>query len=212
MYCFYKYEYQMHNMVTLILLNKNLPMSSHLCCSCLTLTYCLTIWIIGVTHLHLKTRKSSCVNARGIPTAAYQVLHLLTEVGYPPVQVWWRVPGVPGVPPIRVPPRQGTPLPPGPGSGTPPLPAPPPGPRSGMCGQTDGWMDGWIDRHVSKYYLPVVLRTRSVTNALAFGASGVWKTRCSLCERHETSKEVKFIPKKYGRLIRQKSTWIISFG
>ena len=40
------------------------------------------------------TRKSSCVNARGIPTATYQVLHLLTEVGYPPpsgyppVQVW----------------------------------------------------------------------------------------------------------------------------
>ena len=31
------------------------------------------------------TRKSSCVNARGIPTAAYQVLHLLTEVGYPPL-------------------------------------------------------------------------------------------------------------------------------
>ena len=29
------------------------------------------------------TRKSSCVNARGIPTAAYQVLHLLPEVGYP---------------------------------------------------------------------------------------------------------------------------------
>ena len=39
------------------------------------------------------TRKSSCVNARGIPTAAYQVLHLLPEVGYPPLeyppsQVW----------------------------------------------------------------------------------------------------------------------------
>ena len=30
------------------------------------------------------TRTSSCVNARGIPTAAYQVLHLLPEVGYPP--------------------------------------------------------------------------------------------------------------------------------
>ena len=31
------------------------------------------------------TRKSSCVNARGIPTAAYQVLHLLscTRWGYP---------------------------------------------------------------------------------------------------------------------------------
>ena len=33
------------------------------------------------------TRKSSCVNARGIPTAAYQVLHLLLEVGYPPAGV-----------------------------------------------------------------------------------------------------------------------------
>ena len=80
-----------------------------------------------------KTRKSSCVNARGIPTATYQVLHLLTEVGYPPlgyppvqvwqggtwgtphwgtpppVQVWWgRVPRVPpppsGYPPVGVPP------------------------------------------------------------------------------------------------------------
>ena len=30
------------------------------------------------------TRKSSCVNVRGIPTEAYQVLHLLPEVGYPP--------------------------------------------------------------------------------------------------------------------------------
>ena len=31
-----------------------------------------------------ETRKSSCVNARGIPTAPYQVLHLLPEDGYPP--------------------------------------------------------------------------------------------------------------------------------
>ena len=29
------------------------------------------------------TRKSSCVNARGIPTAAYQILHLFPQVGYP---------------------------------------------------------------------------------------------------------------------------------
>ena len=78
------------------------------------------------------TRKSSCVNARGIPTAVYQVLHLLTEVRYTsptlrlryhPLQVWWGVPkvGYPlsgyspvGVPQIRVPPlgyypHQGTP-------------------------------------------------------------------------------------------------------
>ena len=34
-----------------------------------------------------ETRKSSCVNARGIPTAAYQVLHLLPEGGdIPPLQ------------------------------------------------------------------------------------------------------------------------------
>ena len=33
------------------------------------------------------TRKSSCVNARGISTSAYQVLHLLPEVGYPPAGV-----------------------------------------------------------------------------------------------------------------------------
>ena len=30
----------------------------------------------------ITTRKSSCVNARGIPTMAYQVLHLLPQVGY----------------------------------------------------------------------------------------------------------------------------------
>ena len=49
-----------------------------------------------------KTTKSSCVNARGIPTAAYQVLHLLTEFGYPPA----------GVPPAKSNggyPRWGTP-------------------------------------------------------------------------------------------------------
>ena len=58
------------------------------------------------------TRKSSCVNARGIPTAAYQVLHLFPEVGYPPAGVppW---PGLTGglpkvgyPPPARVPPSQ----------------------------------------------------------------------------------------------------------
>ena len=75
------------------------------------------------------TRKSSCVNARGIPTAAYQVLHLLPEVG-PPGR------GTPParsdggrVPKVRYPqqgtPWQGTPSPPArsdrgyPRSGTP---------------------------------------------------------------------------------------------
>ena len=36
-------------------------------------------------HTFLTTRKSSCVNARGIPTAAYQVLHPgWTWLRYPP--------------------------------------------------------------------------------------------------------------------------------
>ena len=30
-----------------------------------------------------ETRKSSCVNERGTPTAVYQVLHLLPQVGHP---------------------------------------------------------------------------------------------------------------------------------
>ena len=102
------------------------------------------------------TRKSSCVNARGIPTAAYQVLHLFPEVGYPsgrgipPARSdggggGVREVGYPpsmGYPPVRsdqggtqggVLPRQGVPpqAGPGPGRGTPP-----------RCGQTDGWMDG----------------------------------------------------------------------
>ena len=66
-----------------------------------------------------KTRKSSCVNARGISTAVYQVLldgappppgyplarshRGVPEVGYPqvpPGQVWWGVPKV-GYPPAR---------------------------------------------------------------------------------------------------------------
>ena len=83
------------------------------------------------------TRKSSCVNARGIPTAAYQVLHLLTEVGYPPRPpgLTWGVPEV-GYPSLGYPlsgyPPSGYPLA-GPGSGTPPrldlarVPPPPPG-------------------------------------------------------------------------------------
>ena len=79
-----------------------------------------------------KTRQSSCVNARGIPTAAYQVLHLLPEVGYPPGEfptppllarsngggggcTWGGVPPQPGLtggrgrwgtPPSRVPPAR----------------------------------------------------------------------------------------------------------
>ena len=125
------------------------------------------------------------MNARGIPTAAYQVLHLLTEVGYPPC---WGTPrpGLTGGYPRQGTPSLGTSLvryplfgyphwvpltwtslgypPPGPGSGTTPLPGPGSGtpPRCGQTDrQTDRWMDGWMDRHVSKHYLPVILRTRS---------------------------------------------------
>ena len=63
------------------------------------------------------TRKSSCVNARGIPTAAYQVL---LEMGYPPPPARSDRGGTwDGVPPIGVPPshvwggypRWGTPQP-----------------------------------------------------------------------------------------------------
>ena len=106
----------------------------------------------------LTTRKS-CVNARGIPTAAYQVLHLLSctrwgtphwgipaparsdqeggvpsQSGYPPARsdgggTWGGVPPQPGLTGGT---RGGVP-PAGPGCGTPP---------PSQCGQTDGWMDG----------------------------------------------------------------------
>ena len=71
-------------------------------------------------------------------------------------------------------PRQGYPSPPaGPGR-VPPLPAGPgrvpPPPPPGVCKAlwdmgtppVDRQIDGWKDRHVSKHYLPVVLRTRPV--------------------------------------------------
>ena len=115
---------------------------------------------------NVKIRKSSCVNARGIPTAAYQVLHLLscTGGGYPCLRVY-PIPGRGGggVPPIWtwpvVSPGQVEypSLPAGPGWGTPPpcqLGYPPPtaGPGQGTPGQvgypslwTDGWLNGWTD-------------------------------------------------------------------
>ena len=37
-----------------------------------------------IERKYSQPKKSSCVNARDIPTVAYQVLHLLPEVGYPP--------------------------------------------------------------------------------------------------------------------------------
>ena len=65
----------------------------------------------------LLTRKSSCVNARGIPTAAYQVLHLLSYPGggYPmPGQgevspSWYPPPPHPDLAGDGVPPPWGTP-------------------------------------------------------------------------------------------------------
>ena len=120
------------------------------------------------------TRKSSCVHARGIPTTAYQVLHLFPKVGSG--QIWWgwylrwgtpqqgyswpgpKGEGVPevGYPLAGVPParskggylRWGTPRP-GPMGGT--WDGVPPGwtwlgyPPLGVDRQMDGWMDGWKD-------------------------------------------------------------------
>ena len=61
---------------------------------------------------HITTRQSSCVNARGIPTAAYQVLHLLSCTrwgthlsGYPPPRPGPTGGTRGGVPPVRVPPQ-----------------------------------------------------------------------------------------------------------
>ena len=110
----------------------------------------LTFFKIYQPVLHY-TRKSSCVNARGIPTAAYQVLlggvpphgvpPARSDGGYqrwgtpqsgyphqstPPSQVWWGdTQG--GVPPSWYP-TLGYPLPlAGPGLGNPPTPRPGPG-------------------------------------------------------------------------------------
>ena len=84
-----------------------------------------------VVRNQIDTRKSSCVNARGIPTAAYQVLHLLSctgeggypcrgvphpcqgvshpcqgvpNLGYPPIRPCWGVPHHGYPPPAGVPP------------------------------------------------------------------------------------------------------------
>ena len=129
------------------------------------------LWVQGKSCFNvgenLKLTRKSCVNARGILTAAYQVLPKMgyspppgrgiPEVEYPPA----------GVPPNRsdggylrwVPPGRGTPS-----RGNPPLPwldlagdnplshldlaGVPPSPT--RCGQTDWWMD----RHVSKHNFP----------------------------------------------------------
>ena len=49
--------------------------------------------MLELIHL-ISTRKSSCVNARGIPTAAYQVLHLLSYPGGG-THPWWGGGGYP---------------------------------------------------------------------------------------------------------------------
>ena len=81
--------------------------------------YTIQVNYAAINNFTSSTRKSSCVNARGIPTAAYQVLHLLPEMGYPPWQEY--------------PPDQVWVPPPSPLAGVPPLPA-----RSAGGGGTRG--------------------------------------------------------------------------
>ena len=98
--------------------------------------------------------------------------------GYP---TWDPLAGYPpaGYPPGRVPPGQGTPIPPlagyplaGPGRAPPRLDLAgyPPRLTHGILGNVAKHYGIWVppcgqtDRHVSKHYLPVVLRTRAVKN------------------------------------------------
>ena len=60
--------------------------------------------VLCEASFYKETRKSFCVNARGIPTAAYQVL--LRWGTRPPARSDRGVPKV-GYPPVRVPPRPG---------------------------------------------------------------------------------------------------------
>ena len=92
---------------------------------------------------------------RGVSSTPSVILY---EVGYPPPQ-----PGLTeGVPPHwGTPPGQvlgGVTRPP-PGLDLAGVPPPPPGPGWGTPPPPPG-----VDRHVSKHYLPIVLRTRSVIN------------------------------------------------
>ena len=133
----------------------------------------------------METRKSSCVNARGIPTAAYQVLHVLScpgGGGVPPVLTWLGYPsphqtwlGYPR--PIRS--GWGTPPPIGPGWGTlhQTWPESPPPIRSGRgtLPIRSGWGTPPSDMAVGNppgvdrlNTLPSpILRMRSVTNRVA---------------------------------------------
>ena len=115
--------------------------------------YCMVIFTIQsyCTSNIIWTRKSSCMNARGILTTAYQVLHLLSCTRwdtFPPVRVPPPLPGLMGYPPsdrgtplagsgwgtLLAGPSWGTPLPPCLDLGGYPPPA--------VDRQTDGWMDG----------------------------------------------------------------------
>ena len=92
--------------------------------------------------------------------------------GYPPVLAGWGVPYL-GPPPAGYPPWQVTP-PAGPGRVPPRLP-------NGILGNVAKHYGIWVppcgqtDRHVSKHYLPVVLRTRAVK-------TDSFKVICIVCE------------------------------
>ena len=102
-----------------------------------SLWHCFLFDIVQVRPL--LTRKSSCLNTRGIPTVAHQVLHLLPEVWYPS----------PGVPPAGVPPARsdrwvtqgGVPHPP---AGVPQHGHPQQGyPWPGLTGGYPRWSNPW---------------------------------------------------------------------
>ena len=127
------------------------------------------------------------MNARGIPPAMWQVLPMLSYLGWPP----------PPPAGLTYPPADWPPLPP---AGLTPLLAGLTPPPAGLTppGWTDPpprldwpspppswtdlplWTDRWKDRHVSKHYLPVVLRTRAVK-----------MPDLSITEKHESSSSAK---------------------
>ena len=60
----------------------------------------ISFWEVIVTSTSLVKRKSSCVNARSVPPAAYQVLHMLScpgeggpILGTPDLAKGYRIPG-----------------------------------------------------------------------------------------------------------------------
>ena len=137
---------------------------------------------------HVKTRKSSCVNARGIPTATFQVLHLLSEVGYPPPSGTPPPPmarsnrkgGYPrwGIPPSGYPParsnrgypRWGTRR-----SGYPP-------PQLAGPGRLPPPRQVWIDKQSETITSHLVLRTRSVKMSLIQSRLGVFQLAGSVLQ------------------------------